>query len=41
LIAGAGKARQVLGWKPQYPDLRTIMEHAWKWHVKHPDGYAR
>lgn len=41
LIAGADKAKKVLGWKPQYPDLRVIIEHAWKWHVKHPDGYAR
>jgi UDP-glucose 4-epimerase len=41
LIASAEKAHQVLGWKPKYPDLRTIMEHAWKWHVRHPHGYAK
>ncbi|MCS6771756.1 MAG: UDP-glucose 4-epimerase GalE [Kiritimatiellae bacterium] len=41
LIADSSKARTVLGWKPRYPDLRTIVEHAWKWHLAHPRGYAR
>ncbi|MGD9874309.1 MAG: UDP-glucose 4-epimerase GalE [Kiritimatiellia bacterium] len=39
LVAAADKAKKVLGWKPQYPDLRTIIEHAWKWHQSHPNGY--
>ena len=39
LVAGADKAHTVLGWKPEYPDLRTIIEHAWNWHQSHPDGY--
>lgn len=39
LIASAAKAREVLGWKPKYPDLRTILQHAWDWHVAHPRGY--
>ena len=39
LVAAAGKAKKVLGWKPQYPDLRTIIEHAWQWHQSHPNGY--
>lgn len=41
LIAGAAKARQVLGWNPQYPDLRDIIESAWRWHKAHPDGYGK
>ncbi len=41
LIADASKAHTVLGWKPKYPDLQTIIEHAWKWHQAHPNGYAR
>lgn len=41
LIADATKAHTVLGWKPKYPDLRTILEHAWKWHQAHPNGYAK
>lgn len=41
LIASATKAHTVLGWKPKYPDLRTIIEHAWKWHQANPRGYAK
>ena len=41
LIASAKKAHKVLGWKPKYPDLETIMQHAWNWHVKHPKGYRK
>ncbi len=36
LIASAEKAHAVLGWKPLYPDLKTIIEHAWAWEVKRP-----
>ncbi|MBA4387576.1 MAG: UDP-glucose 4-epimerase GalE [Verrucomicrobia bacterium] len=39
LIAGAGKARKVLGWKPAFPDIESIVESAWKWHKAHPRGY--
>lgn len=40
LVAAARKAADVLGWKPKYPDLRTIIRHAWAWHRAHPRGYA-
>jgi UDP-glucose 4-epimerase len=40
LVAGAKKAHEVLGWKPKYPDLTDIIEHAWAWHQAHPDGYG-
>ena len=39
LIAIADKAKNVLGWQPQYPDLKTIIESAWQWHESHPNGY--
>ena len=32
LVAGAAKAHSELGWRPRYPDLTTIIEHAWHWH---------
>jgi UDP-glucose 4-epimerase len=32
LVAGAEKAHRDLGWRPRYPDLGTIIEHAWSWH---------
>lgn len=31
LVAAAGLAREVLGWKPQYADLEKIIDTAWKW----------
>lgn len=40
LIAGSDKIRQELGWTPSYPDLRSIIESAWKWHQAHPNGYG-
>ncbi len=39
LIAGSEKIRRELGWEPQYPNLRDIIESAWKWHQVHPNGY--
>lgn len=39
LIASSDKAKTVLGWKPQYDSLETIISTAWKWHASHPDGY--
>ena len=41
LIASAKKAKKILGWKPNHPDLETIIEHAWAWHKKNPRGYAK
>ena len=32
LVASANLARESLGWKPEYPDLETIIRHAYKWH---------
>jgi UDP-glucose 4-epimerase len=39
LTADSSKARQQLGWQPQFPDLAAIVESAWIWHASHPDGY--
>jgi UDP-glucose 4-epimerase len=39
LVANAAKARDVLGWKPQFPELEKIIESAWAWHQAHPGGY--
>jgi len=40
LVASSKKIRRELGWESKYPDLRTIVEHAWAWHRSHPDGYG-
>ena len=39
LVASSEKVRSELGWKPQYPDLKDILESAWEWHRTHPKGY--
>ena len=40
LISSSNKANKELGWKPQFSDLTTIIETAWKWHRNHPNGYT-
>ena len=39
LVASSRKIREELGWIPDFPDLETIVETAWKWHRNHPKGY--
>ena len=39
LVASSDKAKSVLGWKPQYDDLETIVSSAWAWHKSHPNGF--
>ena len=39
LVADAGKALSVLGWRPAYTDLATIIRTAWEWRLAHPQGY--
>lgn len=39
LIASSDKAKTVLGWKPKYDDLETIISTAWNWHKGHPNGF--
>jgi len=40
LIASAGKAQEVLGWRPQFDRIEDIVSSAWNWHVRHPAGYG-
>ena len=41
LVASSDKAKSVLGWKPQFADLNTIVATAWAWHKSHPNGYEQ
>jgi UDP-glucose 4-epimerase len=34
LVADSALARSKLGWRPVYPDLATIVSHAWNWERK-------
>ncbi|MBP2098590.1 UDP-glucose 4-epimerase GalE [Enterococcus rivorum] len=39
LVASSEKAQTILAWKPQYTEIKKIIETAWNWHVSHPKGY--
>lgn len=41
LVADASLARRVLEWTPKYQKLRPIVETAWNWHRRHPQGYEK
>lgn len=41
LIASSEKAKEVLGWRPQYTSLEEIIETAWLWHKNHPEGFKK
>ncbi|MBE9018330.1 UDP-glucose 4-epimerase GalE [Chroococcidiopsis sp. CCALA 051] len=34
LVGSGEKARKILGWNPQYPQIDKIISHAWNWHQK-------
>lgn len=34
LVGSSEKAQKVLGWRPVYGDIDTIVGHAWNWHRK-------
>lgn len=34
LVGSSDKVKAVLGWEPQYAEIETIVEHAWKWQEK-------
>jgi UDP-glucose 4-epimerase len=40
LVASSEKIQRELGWKPQFQSLDAIIESAWKWHQKFPNGYG-
>ena len=39
LVASSERIKRELGWKPNFGELRNIVETAWKWHVEHPKGF--
>ena len=39
LYASSERIRRELGWQPQYEDITTIVDTAWRWRVAHPHGY--
>ena len=40
LFASSDRIKRDLGWRPQYEDVRVIVETAYRWRTSHPNGYA-
>jgi UDP-glucose 4-epimerase len=40
LVASSDKIRADLGWKPDKPELETMISDAWSWMQDHPNGYG-
>jgi UDP-glucose 4-epimerase len=40
LIAASEKIKRELGWQPSHQSLEAIIESAWRWHQKFPNGYG-
>ena len=40
LIAASARIKRELGWEPKFENLRAIIESAWQWHLKFPNGYG-
>jgi len=40
LVAASEKIQRELGWRPQFQNIDAIIESAWKWHQKFPNGYG-
>ncbi|WEV60778.1 UDP-glucose 4-epimerase GalE [Streptococcaceae bacterium ESL0729] len=39
LYTSSQKAKDILGWSPSYEKIDDIVQTAWTWHKKHPNGY--
>jgi UDP-glucose 4-epimerase len=40
LFADSAKARRELGWTVKFPDIKSIVATAWKWHQARPAGFG-
>jgi UDP-arabinose 4-epimerase len=41
LVAAPGRAREMLGWRPQASNLESIVRTAYRWHVRHAPGVVQ
>jgi UDP-glucose 4-epimerase len=39
LVAASEKIQRELGWRPAFQNIDAIIESAWKWHQRFPNGY--
>ena len=40
LFASSDRIRRELGWSPRFEDVDAIVETAWRWRERHPQGYS-
>lgn len=40
LFASSARIKRELGWQPQFEEIDTIVETAWRWRDSHPNGYG-
>ncbi len=40
LVANGDRIRSQLDWRPDYDSIEVIIETAWKWHQRNPNGYG-
>ena len=40
LYTSSARIRRELGWAPQFEEIDTIVETAWKWRERNPQGYS-
>ena len=41
LIGDSARAKEVLGWKPEFENANDVISSAWKWSQKYPKGYEK
>ena len=39
LVASNQKAKEILGWTPEFDDVKKMIGDAWNWHKNHPNGF--
>ncbi len=40
-VASSKKAKELLGWKPEFSSLKKILQTDWNWRKAHPLGYTK
>jgi len=41
LVGSSTLAKQKLGWNPKFENIHAVIESAWKWTLKFPNGYGK
>lgn len=41
LVASSQKAKETLGWTPEFDDVKKMIGDAWNWHKSHPNGFEK